>query len=133
MFRSIFTKTLRDWRVAILLWGFGLALMVAAYFPLTVSTVIGGAPDEIVRLAESQRFFAEPVAITTPAYYVTWKVLASLPLLLGVWAARAGARLGRLGEERGTLDIILATPARAGACWARASPRSSRPWRSSAC
>ena len=36
--------------------------------------------------------------------------LASLPLMLGIWAARAGARLGRYGEERGTLDIILATP-----------------------
>jgi polyether ionophore transport system permease protein len=110
MFRSIFTKTLRDWRLAILLWGFGLALIVCAYFPLSASTIVKGNPEEVQRLAESQRFFAEPVAITTPEGYVTWKVIASLPLILGIWAARAGARLGRFAEERGTLDIVLSTP-----------------------
>ena len=97
-------------RLAILIWGFGLALIVYAYFPLSTSTIVKGNPEEVQRLAESQRFFAEPVAITTPAGYVTWKVIASLPLILGIWAARAGARLGRFAEERGTLDIVLSTP-----------------------
>lgn len=110
MFRSIYTKSLRDWRLAILLWGVGLALMVLAYFPLSASTIVKGNPEEVQRLAESQRFFAEPVAITTPEGYVTWKVIASLPIMLGIWAARAGARLGRYGEERGSLDVVLATP-----------------------
>lgn len=110
MFRSIYTKSLRDWRLAIFLWGGGLALMVAAYFPISASTIVGGSPEEIITLTESQRFFAEPVAITTPEGYVTWKVIATLPVLLGIWAARAGARLGRHAEERGTLDIILTTP-----------------------
>jgi ABC-2 type transport system permease protein len=114
MFRSIFTKTLRDWRLAILLWGVGLALMVCAYFPLSASTIVDGAPEEIIALAQSQRFFAEPVEITTAVGYVTWKVVATLPLMLGIWAARAGARLGRYAEERGALDIILATPTSRG-------------------
>src|SRR4051794_17078670 len=110
MFRSIFTKTLRDWRVAILLWGIGLALMVFLYFPLYSSQLAGMSADTIAALAESQRFFAEPVAITTAAGYVTWKVVASLPVMLGIWAARAGGRLGRYAEERGSLDVILSTP-----------------------
>lgn len=110
MFRSIFTKTLRDCRLALLLWGGGLGLMIYAYFPLYTSQLAGVSPDDIVRLAESQRFFAEPVAITTAAGYVTWKVVASLPVMLGIWAARVGSRLGRGAEERGSLDILLATP-----------------------
>lgn len=110
MFRSIFTKTLRDYRVPLLIWGIGLGLLIYAYFPLYATQLKGVSPEDLLRLTESQRFFAEPVEITTAAGYVTWKVIASLPVMLGVWAARAGGRLGRLGEERGTLDIILATP-----------------------
>lgn len=110
MFRSIFTKSLRDWRLAVLLWGGGLALIVCAYFPLSASTIVTGNPEEVMRLAESQRFFAAPIEITTVGGYVTWKVIATLPLMLGIWAARAGARLGRYAEERGALDVILATP-----------------------
>lgn len=110
MFRSIFTKTLRDYRVPLLIWGIGLGLMIYAYFPLYTTQLKGVSPEDLVRLTESQRFFAEPVEITTAAGYVTWKVIATLPLILGVWTARAGGRLGRLAEERGTLDIVLATP-----------------------
>jgi ABC-2 type transport system permease protein len=110
MFRSIFTKTLRDWRLAIALWGIGLALMVYAYLPLYTSQLSQMSPGDLQRLAETQRFFAEPVEIASATGYTTWKVLAFLPLMLGIWAARAGARLGRYAEERGVLDIILATP-----------------------
>lgn len=110
MFRSIFTKTLRDYRVPLLIWGIGLGLLIYAYFPLYTTQLAGVSPEDLVRLAESQRFFAEPVAITTAAGYVTWKVIATLPLILGVWAARIGGWLGRLAEERGTLDIVLSAP-----------------------
>jgi ABC-2 type transport system permease protein len=110
MFRSIFTKTLRDYRVPLLSWGIGLGLLIYAYFPLYTTQLQGVSPEDLVRLTETQRFFAEPVEVTTAPGYVTWKVIASLPLLLGVWAARAGGRLGRLAEERGALDVVLATP-----------------------
>ncbi len=110
MFRSIFTKTLRDWRLAIILWGVGLALMVYAYLPLYTSQLSGVSPEELMRLTETQRFFAEPVEVASATGYTTWKVLAFLPLMLGIWAARAGARLGRYAEERGVIDILLSTP-----------------------
>jgi ABC-2 type transport system permease protein len=110
MFRSIFTKTLRDYRLAIVLWGGLLGLSVMAYFPLVRDVLTSSTAGDLAKLAQSQRFFAEPVGLDTPAGYVTWKFVSSLPLFVGIWGARAAARLGRLGEERGSLDIILATP-----------------------
>lgn len=111
MFRSIYTKTLRDYRVAILGWGLGLALVVYAQFaalPSVLSTPESRA--SAVAVAQTFRFFGEPIAVDTPAGYVTWKTIGFLPLLVGIWAALAGARLARGAEERGTLDIVLAAP-----------------------
>lgn len=111
MFRSIYTKTLRDYRVPLLAWGLGLALLV--YFALTAFASQFTTPqsrEEIATLAQTFRFMAEPVATTTPAGYVTWKYLDLLPLILGIWPALAGVRLIRGAEARGSLDIILSTP-----------------------
>jgi hypothetical protein len=48
MFRSIWSKSLRDYRVAILAWGFGLALLAAIEFaestPTTIATLGSLAP-----------------------------------------------------------------------------------------
>lgn len=111
MFRSIYTKTLRDNRVPLLAWGLGLALLV--YVTLTAYATQFTTPQshqEFVTLAQTFRFLAEPVAVTTPTGFVTWRSLNILPLMLGIWAALAGARLTRGAEARGSLDIILATP-----------------------
>ncbi len=110
MFRSIFSKTLRDYRLSIILWGGLLGLTIMAYYPLVKDLVSTTSAAELLKLVQSQRFFAEPVGLDTPGGYVTWKLIASIPLFVGIWAARAAARLGRLGEERGSLDVLLATP-----------------------
>ena len=115
MFRSIYTKTLRDYRVPILAWGIGLALVV--YGTLAAYATQFTTPEAqagIVTLAESFRFIGDPVEVTSPTGFVTWRSFGLLPFFLGIWAALAGARLTRGAEERGTLDTILALPVRRG-------------------
>lgn len=111
MLRSIFTKTLRGYWVAIVGWGGGLGLLV--YATLSAYASQFSAPQqrqEFALLAESLRFFAEPVAVTSPTGFVTWRSFGVLPVLLGIWAVLAGSRLTRREEERGALDIVLAQP-----------------------
>lgn len=110
-FRSIYAKTLRDFRVAVLGWGLGLAFLLygtLAAYATQVSTP--QAQAQFAQLAQTFRFFAAPVEVTTPTGFATWRLLGTLPLMLGVWACLAGARLVRGAEERGALDLVLATP-----------------------
>jgi len=56
-------------------------------------------------------FLGEPVAMLTPAGYITFRYMeTTLPLLLSFWTILAGARLLRGEEERGTMDVLLGTP-----------------------
>ncbi len=122
MLRSIFTKTLRGYWVAIVGWGGGLGLLV--YATLTAYATQFNTPQqrqEFALLAETFRFFAEPVAVTTPTGFVTWRSFGILPVLLGIWAVLAGARLTRREEERGALDVVLAQPRSRGRFLAEAT------------
>jgi ABC-2 type transport system permease protein len=109
MLRTIWTKTLREYRVPILCWGCGLAILVYgtifSYAQLSLS-----ARQDAAQFAAGFRFFGNPVALVTPTGYATWKQMGSLPVLLGIWAILAGARLLRREEERHSLDLLLATP-----------------------
>ncbi|HEY8599903.1 MAG TPA: ABC transporter permease subunit, partial [Thermomicrobiales bacterium] len=111
MLTSIYTKTLRGYWIPILAWGFGLALVV--YGTLSAFATQFSSPqarNEFVALANAFRFLAEPIAVTTPAGFVTWRTFGTLPVMLGIWSVLAGARLIRGAEERGSLDLVLATP-----------------------
>lgn len=109
LFRTIWSKTLRDYRYAILGWGSTLGLFVL------ITMVYYSASDEGARAAEAEyanlfRFLGEPVAITTPAGYTTWHTVAILPVMLSIWTVLAGSWLVRGDEERGSLDLALVTP-----------------------
>ncbi len=107
MFRSMWSKSLRDYRVPILAWGIGLALLMFVGFATATTPVLAA----FVSIAPLVSFLGEPVAMTTPAGYITFRYMeTTLPLLLSFWPILAGARLVRGEEERGTMDVLLGTP-----------------------
>lgn len=110
MFRTVFTKSLRDYRWAILGWGAGIGLLIYIYYGTVSSALAGVSAAELQQLVNQFKFFGETLRPDTPGGYVTFKILGFTPVLLGIWAALAGARLVRGEEERGSLDIVLSTP-----------------------
>ncbi len=123
MFRSIWSKSLRDYRVPILGWGYGLALLMVVGFATATPAVIA----TFVSLAPLLSFLGNPYALQTPEGYITFRYMGTvLPLLLSFWPILAGAKLVRGEEERSTLDVLLATPQTrtAHACCSRRSARS---------
>jgi len=107
MFRSILSKTLRDYRVAILAWGFALGLFAFIDFVESTSTTIAIAGS----LAQLFRMLGDPYQIQTPEGFITWRIMELfVPLAICFWPILAGARLVRGEEERGSMDVLLATP-----------------------
>ena len=109
-FNSIFLKTLREFRVAILGWGVGIGLLMYAVLA-AITSVLGtqAARDAIASLAASFAWIAEPVKITTPGGYATWKYGFTI-LIMALWPLLVGSRLLRGEEERGSLDVLLSAP-----------------------
>lgn len=107
MFRTIWSKSLRDYRVPILGWGIGLGLLMVA----GLAAATPALRDAYASIEQSLRFLGDPFAMHTPEGYATTRYLELFaPLILSVWAILAGARMLRGEEERGTMDVILATP-----------------------
>ncbi|HJT56079.1 MAG TPA: ABC transporter permease subunit [Ktedonobacteraceae bacterium] len=109
-FKSIYLKTLRDFRVAILGWGIGMGLLVyvtLASFPSLVTTAAARA--SLVSLSISFSWIAEPLAVDTPGGYATFKI-GFLILLIALWPLLAGSRVLRGEEERGSMDALLSLP-----------------------
>ena len=110
-FRSIYRKTLRDQRVAVLAWGLGLGALVAMVLGQVASlTATPEARASLESLALSFRWYSEAVAVTTPGGFATFRLGPLLPILLGIWALLAGSRTLRGEEERGSLDVLLSLP-----------------------
>ncbi len=109
MFRTILTKSLRDYRWAILGWGLGLGLIVYAQYA-TFAATLGASPAQVQKLVQQFEFFGEAARVDTPGGFVTFKIMGVLPVILGIWTVLAGARLTRGEEESGALDIVLSTP-----------------------
>jgi polyether ionophore transport system permease protein len=109
-FSSIFLKTLRDYRIAILGWGLGLGLLMYAVVT-AVSSLIATpqARADLVSLAGSFAWIAEPIKIDTAGGYATWKYGFTI-LVLALWPILAGSRMLRGEEERGSMDVLLSLP-----------------------
>ena len=111
MLRTVLTKTLRDYRWAILGWGVGMGFLVYAVFlAFTQLSASALSSASLTQLAEQFRFFAEPIQLGTPGGYATFKYGGLLPLFVGIWTILAGARMVRGAEERGQMDLLLARP-----------------------
>jgi ABC-2 type transport system permease protein len=109
-FSSVFLKSLRDYRVAILGWGLGLGALMALVLSAAHSLV--STPQEMQGLAATARsvsFFWEPVGVDTPVGYVVWKYSLFLTFP-AIWGLLAGSRMLRGEEERGSLDVLLSLP-----------------------
>ncbi len=107
MFRSIWSKSLRDYRVAILAWGLGLALFAAIDFAESTPTTLAAFGS----IAQLFRFLGDPYQIQTPEGFISYRIMELfVPLAISFWPILAGARLVRGEEERGSMDVLLATP-----------------------
>ncbi len=107
MFRSILSKSLRDYRIPVLAWGLGLALFMVAVFATATPAVVT-AYTSLVKILS---FWGDPYAMNTPEGYITFRYMETAwPILLSIWPILAGARLVRGEEEHGTMDVLLATP-----------------------
>lgn len=107
MFGSIWSKTLRDYRAAVLGWGIGLGLLMFIMFAAATPPVL----EAYAEIAAGFRFLGDAYAINTPEGYVTMRMLqVGIPILLSIWPILAGARMVRREEDRGTMDVLLSTP-----------------------
>jgi ABC-2 type transport system permease protein len=106
MFRSILSKTLREYRVPMLAWGYGLAVFMYA----VLSTATPAIVTAFMSFARIVSFLGDFYAMNTPEGYITFRYMETImPILLSIWPILAGARMVRGEEERGTMDVLLAT------------------------
>jgi ABC-2 type transport system permease protein len=108
MLRSIFWKTMREQRWALLIWSvLVMLILISVYASLSQLDV-----SQLGSLTQNRAyaFLSEPVATDTPSGYVTWKYGFSFSLMLSIFAMLVGSRLVRGEEARGSMDLLLTTP-----------------------
>jgi len=109
-FNSIYLKTLRDSRIAILGWGLGIGLLL--YVVLSAVPSLMATPEAraaIVSVAGAYSWLAEPIKVDTPGGYATFKYGFTI-LIIVLWPLLVGSRMLRGEEERGSLDVLLSLP-----------------------
>lgn len=109
-FRSIYLKTLREYRVAILGWGIGMGLVAVSPMASVAALVTTQqAREELAALAAQFSWNADAVAVDTIGGYATFKIGIFI-FLIAVWPLLAGSRMLRGEEDRGSLDVLLSVP-----------------------
>jgi ABC-2 type transport system permease protein len=107
---SIFLKTLRDYRVAILGWGIGMGLVVIS--PMASVSALVTTPQarqQLISLAATFAWNADPIAVDTIGGYATFKI-GIFMFLIAIWPLLAASRMLRGEEDRGSLDVLLSLP-----------------------
>lgn len=109
-FSSVFVKTLRECRVAVLGWGLGIGLLMFEIQAAIGSLLRSKAADlSLQSLAGSFNWAGDPVALNTVGGYATWKNGIAI-LMMAIWPLIAWSRILRGAEERGSMDLLLAQP-----------------------
>ena len=109
-FSTIFLKSLRDYRIALFGWGLGLGLLMYSVLSVVASLVAtAAARAELVTLAQSFTWIAEPIQVATPGGYATWKYGFTI-LVIAIWPLLIASRMLRGEEEHGTMDVLLSLP-----------------------
>src|SRR2546428_3318556 len=108
--RSVYLKTLRDYRVPILGWGIGMGRVVVTPMA-SVATFLSTpqAREQLVGLAATFAWNADVVAVDTIGGYATFKIGIFI-FLIAVWPLLAASRMLRGEEDRGSLDMLLSLP-----------------------
>jgi ABC-2 type transport system permease protein len=116
MLRSIFLKTLRDYRKSSIWWTIGILLMVVyivALFP-TIQTSMRGYAEMAEQFPEALKaaFGGEQGwDLFNPAGYLrTYAFSMMIPLLFLILAGGVGSNAIAGEEEKGTLDLLLSNP-----------------------
>src|SRR6202521_1860018 len=108
--RSVFLKTLRDYRIPILGWGIGMGLVVVS--PMASVATLLTTPQaraQLVSLAATFAWNADVVAVDTIGGYATFKIGIFI-FLIAVWPLLAASRMLRGEEDRGSVDVLLSLP-----------------------
>lgn len=110
MWLELLKQTLQDQRKNWLAWAVSLALyvlMLLAFYP----TIKGdtSTAELMNKMPESMKILFG-TDLTSPAGYVSGKILSLMPMLLGVYAALIGAGLIAGQEARGQLEFTLSQP-----------------------
>lgn len=109
-FKSVFTKSLRDYRVAVFGWGLGMGLIcLATMASVSQLVVTPEARAELVALSKQFEWNAPAIDVDSVGGYTTFKI-GIFVFLIVVWPLLAGSRMLRGEEERGSLDVLLSTP-----------------------
>ncbi|GCE14978.1 ABC transporter permease subunit [Tengunoibacter tsumagoiensis] len=109
-FKSIYLKTLREFRIAMFSWGIGMGLLMYAVLAAVPSLLTTPqARASLIDLAKEFAWFADPVGVDTPGGYVTWKYGLTI-LVIAIWPLLTCSRIIRGEEERGSLDVLLSLP-----------------------
>ena len=108
---TVIRYSFRSARGALIGWGIGLAalaLMMGSIFDMMVSSgdLLTAYAEGLPELAELFNFDS----MNTPIGWLDVEYFSFLPLIIGLFAAGAGASLLASDEEGGTLDLILAHP-----------------------
>ena len=110
LLRSIYLKTLRDYRVAIAGWGIGMGLTIVSPMASVVALIkTPEARAQLASLAQQFKWAADPVAAGTVGGYATFKI-GIFVMLMAVWPLLAASRTLRGEESTGVLDILLSLP-----------------------
>jgi len=107
---SVFLKTLRDYRIAILGWGIGMGLVVIS--PMASVSALVTTPqarEQLVSLAATFAWNADPIAVDTIGGYATFKI-GIFMFLIAIWPLLAASRMLRGEEDRGSMDVLLSLP-----------------------
>jgi len=115
MLGSVFAKTLREHRRALVGWALGLvgvALMYSAFYPSIVDNA-GPITSYLKTLPQTfqRAFLGSDVDFVTPGGYLQTELFGFFgPILMLVFAIGTGARAIAGEEEHGSLDLLLSTP-----------------------
>ncbi len=115
MLRSVFLKSLRDQRRALMWWGIGLvtlAVMMMLFYPNVRDS--GAAMEEYMKSFPKELmalFGGEFTEFTSPEGFLNSELFFLIvPLLFLIFTITAGSSAIAGEEEKGTLDLLLSNP-----------------------